>query len=487
MRCLGRTKSLKRCKNKSKGLFCRHHRWQPITFIISILTFIALFGGLYQDVFRPISKTITDGAKLIPDLKFIEHQFNDSIDRTFDENSLVIAGARDLEIGRQIDSKTKDITRGKSLGFFLYCQPTEKIKKEPIVVDEIRLIIDSSEIDIAYTFPIGPQEMEYVYEFEVELNGLDKNYLLSNDIFRLDEGDFDAFRVKMSSSENRKYIFHIEARWWLPSNPSNKKYFKSRQYRIAFPKIMSYRKLLENRKAYDFHINISKLGEVVSTIDLTKSKDIRMIIPGFNYLRPDKTWAATNLSIISSNPFHYWREDNLNKVRPGDATLRYKQGLFGEPYFQYPYIIIDKQKVLYQNRGRLATLIEDKKRVEVFLRHFNTAWETPILYENLETIIPSIRQAIDSKEIDKDLSFWLRYLPSPPSIESLVYGYNSNDEEVKEVSLESLEIIGLGNEQGALRNMVVKKINEIYKDENTDDRVKFSISELSMRYDFELN
>lgn len=37
MICIGRTKSLSRCKNKCRFLFCRHHRWQPLlVFILPI-------------------------------------------------------------------------------------------------------------------------------------------------------------------------------------------------------------------------------------------------------------------------------------------------------------------------------------------------------------------------------------------------------------------------------------------------------------------
>jgi len=41
MRCLGRTKSLVRCNNKARFLFCKKHYWQSYTFLISLAGFIA--------------------------------------------------------------------------------------------------------------------------------------------------------------------------------------------------------------------------------------------------------------------------------------------------------------------------------------------------------------------------------------------------------------------------------------------------------------
>ena len=38
---------------------CGHHKWQPIAFLLSVITIIGVFGGVYQDVVKPISEEIS--------------------------------------------------------------------------------------------------------------------------------------------------------------------------------------------------------------------------------------------------------------------------------------------------------------------------------------------------------------------------------------------------------------------------------------------
>lgn len=55
MRCFGRTKSFKRCKNeKGSFLFCYQHRYQLWVSVLAIFTFIATAGGFYQDIIDPL-------------------------------------------------------------------------------------------------------------------------------------------------------------------------------------------------------------------------------------------------------------------------------------------------------------------------------------------------------------------------------------------------------------------------------------------------
>lgn len=54
MRCLGRTSAAKRCRQETNVLFCRHHRWQPVAFLVSIVSFVGVLAGIYQDVWRSL-------------------------------------------------------------------------------------------------------------------------------------------------------------------------------------------------------------------------------------------------------------------------------------------------------------------------------------------------------------------------------------------------------------------------------------------------
>ena len=52
MRCIGRTKSLKRCKRKCRILFCNLHKLQWW----GVIVIVATLGGLFQDVIKPLFK-----------------------------------------------------------------------------------------------------------------------------------------------------------------------------------------------------------------------------------------------------------------------------------------------------------------------------------------------------------------------------------------------------------------------------------------------
>lgn len=54
MRCLGITKKRRRCKNDCKIIYCKTHRWQWL----AIFPFLALVGGLLQDVVLPVQSIL---------------------------------------------------------------------------------------------------------------------------------------------------------------------------------------------------------------------------------------------------------------------------------------------------------------------------------------------------------------------------------------------------------------------------------------------
>lgn len=58
MRCLGRTKTLRRCKNQARRVFCQHHRFQPLAVCIFLLGLLAALAGLYQDLWNPLRASL---------------------------------------------------------------------------------------------------------------------------------------------------------------------------------------------------------------------------------------------------------------------------------------------------------------------------------------------------------------------------------------------------------------------------------------------
>jgi hypothetical protein len=56
MRCLGTTKKLRRCENTNVHLYCRHHRWQLLSFLLAAIAAIEMYSGLYQDCINPLLK-----------------------------------------------------------------------------------------------------------------------------------------------------------------------------------------------------------------------------------------------------------------------------------------------------------------------------------------------------------------------------------------------------------------------------------------------
>ena len=59
MKCMGRTTKGKRCSRNARILFCRQHRLQPFAWLLSVLTIIGLFAGIYQDLVKPVKESIS--------------------------------------------------------------------------------------------------------------------------------------------------------------------------------------------------------------------------------------------------------------------------------------------------------------------------------------------------------------------------------------------------------------------------------------------
>ena|GEM_PF-5957390 len=55
MKCIGRTKSLLRCRKRQKFILCKNHIWQPALFIVALASFIDSFTGkhLWSDYIKP--------------------------------------------------------------------------------------------------------------------------------------------------------------------------------------------------------------------------------------------------------------------------------------------------------------------------------------------------------------------------------------------------------------------------------------------------
>jgi len=65
MRCIGRIKDLRRCKNEAAHFFCRKHRWQPLFAAISLLTFIGTATGVFRDVIDPVFAYFSNSSRQI--------------------------------------------------------------------------------------------------------------------------------------------------------------------------------------------------------------------------------------------------------------------------------------------------------------------------------------------------------------------------------------------------------------------------------------
>lgn len=85
MRCLGRTKSTRRCKLKNTKWFypfCQYHWWQPVLLVfITIPTIVGIYAGLYRDLLEPLlSKKDVEKVEVIlenkVDISEIEVQFS---------------------------------------------------------------------------------------------------------------------------------------------------------------------------------------------------------------------------------------------------------------------------------------------------------------------------------------------------------------------------------------------------------------------------
>ena len=53
MRCIGRTRKMRRCGNSARFLVCHHHRYQLWTALFSVVGAFGLLAGIYQDAWKP--------------------------------------------------------------------------------------------------------------------------------------------------------------------------------------------------------------------------------------------------------------------------------------------------------------------------------------------------------------------------------------------------------------------------------------------------
>ena len=54
MQCIGRTKTLRRCKNDTKRLFCANHKFQPLLWLATLIAIASGLLGLYRGAFEPL-------------------------------------------------------------------------------------------------------------------------------------------------------------------------------------------------------------------------------------------------------------------------------------------------------------------------------------------------------------------------------------------------------------------------------------------------
>ncbi len=52
MRCIGRTRSVRRCGNSARFLLCHHHRYQPLFALLGVAGLFGLPAGIYQDAWK---------------------------------------------------------------------------------------------------------------------------------------------------------------------------------------------------------------------------------------------------------------------------------------------------------------------------------------------------------------------------------------------------------------------------------------------------
>ena len=54
MRCLGRTRTLQRCKNNARIIVCHKHRFEPWFAFVGVVSFFGVVAGIYQDAWKPM-------------------------------------------------------------------------------------------------------------------------------------------------------------------------------------------------------------------------------------------------------------------------------------------------------------------------------------------------------------------------------------------------------------------------------------------------
>ena len=356
----------------------------------------------------------------------------------------------------------------------------------------INLIVDYSEEDVIYTFPHGPREMTYYYEKEIILEPGKKVYEISSDQYKIQEGQSDSFKVKISSSIPQRYIAHLEVSWWRPSEPTKQQIFKSRQYQLSFPEIRKFSELLSKHSITGMHVSEDHLFGLIAYERWLQSqkyeKKTHIIIPGYQYYFPGRKGPGTRFfDAVNrlSNPFFDWWEQNPSAVLPGGYSLRYSEGYVGEPYFNESYVIFDGTLALLKNRGDYATLYRNSPESKAILDHFNENWargkKIRDRFPDTKAFVNEANLAISQKVSDLDIVYVSRFFPTPIAADLLTNIVAFGDENTKLEAIKSLGIIGLGHERGVM----IKNLHEYlqkYSTKMNDDGIKKAIKEIFQKF-----
>lgn len=133
MRCIGITKSFKRCKNSCKILYCKKHRFQLITLSISFLGFVGLLAGLFQDIYFPIISDLISKNNTSKHVRTIEKKLKwvleDYKEESISDNVSVFI--KDISTGIVYSASTADI---KESYVNFYYKPGQLVS--PIIATE---------------------------------------------------------------------------------------------------------------------------------------------------------------------------------------------------------------------------------------------------------------------------------------------------------------------------------------------------------------
>ncbi len=450
-------------------------------------------AGMYQDAFRPWLDWVFPKEKEKIEISLIENEPKFHISREFDKTSNIVAGIRNKYSGIQINEGNQRSSHGTSFEFMLYAQPTNNVAKEPIIVENINLIVDHSEEDVIYSFPHGPREMTFYHEKEITLEPGKNIYEISTDQYKLQEGQSDSFKVKISSSIPQRYIAHIEVVWWRPSEPSKRQNFQSRQYQLSFPEIRKFSELLNKHLITSMHVSEDQLYGVIGFerwLQYQKPENkTRVIIPGYHYYFPERQGPGTRFFDAANrltNPFFNWWKENPDAVLPGGYSLEYGEGYIGEPNFNDSYIIFDDALALLKNRGDYATLYENSHESQAVLDHFDENWKRGknivARFPDTESFLSAAELAISQRKADLELVYISRFFPTPISAKLLTNVVAFGDKSKKSEAIESLGILGLGHERGVM----IKNLHEYlvkYSAETSDEEIKKATEEILQKFD----